>query len=182
MAEIVVVAPDPSWPAQFAVVGDELAAVLGPLAIRIDHIGSTSVAGLAAKDIIDVQVTTADLAPVVQVLGDAGFVHKPGLHDLLTGCDDAEQMVKEVFVERPGERRANIHVRLEWRRNQRYALLFRDHLRADPVVRDAYGALKQHLAELYPDDAEGYYAVKDPVMDIIYRGAEAWAEATGWTP
>ena len=182
MAEIVVVDPDPTWPAQFGVLGDELAAVLGERALRIDHIGSTSVPGLAAKDVIDVQITTSDLAPVVDALRSAGFEHKPGLTDLLIGCDDPAEMVKEVFVERPGERRANIHVRLEGRRNQRYALLFRDHLRADAVVRDAYGALKRHLAELYPDDIEGYYAVKDPVMDIIYRGAESWAEATGWGP
>ena len=182
MAEIVVADPDPTWPAQYAVLADGLAGVLGELAVRIDHIGSTSVPGLAAKDIIDVQITTTDLALVADALRAAGFVHKPGLHDLLTGCDDVEQMVKEVFAERAGERRANIHVRLEGRRNQRYALLFRDHLRADPVVRDAYGELKRHLAEQYPDDVEGYYDIKDPVMDIIYRGAEAWAEATGWAP
>lgn len=182
MPEIVVVDPDPTWPEQFTAIAAELTAVLGALATRIDHIGSTSIPELAAKDVVDVQITTTELAPVVEALRRAGFEHKPGLADLLTGCDDPAQLVKEVFVERPGDRRANIHVRLEGRRNQRYALLFRDHLRADPVVRDAYGALKRHLAELYPDDVEAYYAVKDPVMDIIYRGAESWAEATGWAP
>ena len=93
-----------------------------------------------------------------------------------------EEVALDLLRERAGERRANIHLRSAGRRNQRYALLFRDYLRADDVVRDAYGLLKQRLAVLYPDDLEGYYDIKDPVMDIIYRGAESWAEATGWSP
>jgi len=134
MPEIAVVDPDPTWPDQFAAVADALWSTVGADVVRIDHIGSTSVAGLAAKDVIDVQVTVASddgLGSTVEALSRAGFVHKPGLTDLLTGCDDAEQLRKEVFVERPGDRRANIHVRIAGRRNQRYALLFRDYLRAD---------------------------------------------------
>ena len=180
MAEIEIVAPDRTWPDQFAAIHHALDAGLGDLALRIDHIGSTSVAGLAAKDIIDVQITTNDLGAATVTLTELGYTHKPGLTDLLVGCEDPQQLVKEVFSGRPGDRAANIHVRIAGRRNQRYALLFRDYLRADPVVRDAYGLLKERLAALYPDDVEGYYDIKDPVMDMIYRGAEAWAAATGW--
>ena len=183
MALIEIVDPDPSWPAQFTVVHDTLAEVLGDDALRIDHIGSTAVPGLAAKDVIDVQVTVAALDDtLVDRLTAAGFTGRPDItSDVLVGGDDPEQLAKRYVQERPGDRRANIHLRAGGRRNQRYALLFRDHLRADDVVRDAYGQLKRHLAGLYPDDAEGYYDIKDPVMDIIYRGAEAWAAATGWT-
>lgn len=174
--------PDPSWPAEFEVIRSDLAAALGPLAVRIDHIGSTSVAGLAAKNVIDVQVTVSALREeVVDALTAGGFVFRPHVDsDLLTGCDDRDELRKLVFAERSGTRRANIHVREAGRANQRYALLFRDHLRADAVVRDAYAELKRVLAREYPEDLDGYYDIKDPAMDIIYRGAEHWASATGW--
>ena len=68
MAEIEIVAPDQSWPDQFAAIHHALDAGLGDLALRIDHIGSTSVAGLAAKDIIDVQITTNDLGAATVTL------------------------------------------------------------------------------------------------------------------
>ena len=175
--------PDATWPTQFAEVERDLSAAMGPSALRVDHIGSTSVPGLAAKDVIDVQITVAELAPaVVDALTAAGFVHRADIdRDLLTGCDDPEELRKLYFNERPGDRRANIHVRASGRLNQRYALLFRDHLRADDAVRDAYAELKRVLAREYPDDLDGYYDVKDPAMDIIYRSAEHWATATGWT-
>ena len=187
MALIEIVDPDPTWPAQFETVRLPLAELLGDDALRIDHVGSTAIAGLAAKDVIDVQITVEALddsldGSLVGRLEAAGYLARHDItSDLLVGCDDPDELVKRYVQERPGERRANIHIRIAGRRNQRYALLFRDYLRADPVVRDAYGDLKRHLAGLYPDDAEGYYDIKDPVMDIIYRGAEAWAEATGWT-
>lgn len=182
MPLIEIVDPDPTWPAQFAELDVELAAAMGPLALRVDHIGSTSVPGLAAKDVIDVQITVAELGPaIVDALTEAGFAHRADIDsDLLTGCDDPDELRKLYFNERAGDRRANIHVRAAGRANQRYALLFRDHLRADDAVRDAYAELKRVLAREYPDDADGYYDIKDPAMDIIYRSAEHWATATGW--
>jgi len=179
---IEVVDPDPTWSVQYTVVEDAVAAALGSLALRIDHIGSTAVPGLAAKDIIDVQVTVAALSnEIIEAMVGAGFVFRADLdHDLLIGADDPAELRKLVFVEAAGARRTNIHVREVGRRNQRYALLFRDHLRADADVRAAYGAVKRVLAREYPDDLDRYYDVKDPVMDIIYRGAELWAAETGW--
>ena len=183
MALIEITEADPRWPGEFEAVASALDDALGALAVRIDHIGSTAVPGLAAKDIIDVQVTVDSFGEdVVDALVTAGFSHQTHItNDLLTGCDDPAELRKFLFRERSGERRANIHVRQAGRANQRYALLFRDHLRADDVVRDAYAELKRVLAREYPDDADGYYDVKDPAMDIIYRGAEHWAAATGWT-
>lgn len=174
---------DPGWPGEYEAIARLLVDALGPLALRVDHIGSTAVPGLAAKDVIDVQITVATLGvEVVDTLTAAGFAHQGHItNDVLTGCDDPAELRKMLFRERPGDRRANIHVREAGRANQRYALLFRDHLRTDEVVRDAYAELKRVLAREYPDDADGYYDVKDPAMDIIYRGAEHWAAATGWT-
>ncbi len=66
LREIQIVAYQPEWPDEFAAIASSLHAALGTLALRIDHIGSTSVPGLAAKDIIDVQVTVADFTPELE--------------------------------------------------------------------------------------------------------------------
>ena len=124
------------WPREFSRIGRALRGVLGERALRIDHIGSTSVPGLAAKDTIDVQVTVADL-PDANLLAGAGYRefapvrdHRPP--DAPYGEDD---WAKRLFNEPPDERRANIHVRVEGRANQRYALLFRDYLRTHRLRR-----------------------------------------------
>ena len=181
---IEIVDPDPSWTHRFSFLRDRLTEALGPRALRIDHVGSTAVPGLPAKDIVDVQVTVVSLSPaLVGILTGAGFVHHPEIDDdLLIGEIDRRELRKLFFTEAPGSERANIHLREMGRRNQRYALLFRDHLRADENARDAYGTIKAALARAFPDDLDRYYEVKDPVMDLIYRGAEHWATVTGWSP
>ncbi|MEM9200895.1 MAG: GrpB family protein [Actinomycetota bacterium] len=183
MTRIEIVESDPTWPEQFVTLRTRLASALGDEALRIDHIGSTSVPGLAAKDVIDIQITVAALDPaILDQLETAGFTARRDItDDVLVGCDDRVQLTKLYAREGEGERRANIHIRAAGRRNQRYALLFRDYLRADPTVRDAYAQLKRHLAVQHPDDVDAYYDVKDPVMDIIYRGAEVWAAAHRWS-
>src|SRR5690349_13583109 len=62
VVKVAIVEPLPTWAAQFRVLAAELRSALGPLAQRIDHIGSTSVPGLAAKDIIDIQVAVDELS------------------------------------------------------------------------------------------------------------------------
>ena len=59
---VLVAPPDPTWPDRFAQARARLASALGPTALRIDHVGSTSIPGLAAKPVIDIQVSVADLA------------------------------------------------------------------------------------------------------------------------
>ena len=160
--------------------------ILGPSALRIDHIGSTAVDGLAAKDIIDVQVTVASFDEArLGALSQAGFVRwpefagdhcPPGMH-LAEG-----ELEKRFFNAPPDERKANIHVRVEGRFNQRYALLCRDYLRSHPLAASAYGQVKRALARIVGDDMDAFYDVKDPVFDILMAGAEEWASATGWRP
>jgi uncharacterized protein YhfF len=84
------------------------------------------------------------------------------------------------FVEALGERRANVHVRRAGSANERYALLFRDYLRAHPLVAAAYAELKRRLSASLADVAN-YADVKDPAVDLIYLAAEPWASATSWT-
>jgi GrpB-like predicted nucleotidyltransferase (UPF0157 family) len=73
-------------------------------------------------------------------------------------------------------------MREEGRLNQRYALLFRDYLRASPTVRVAYGIIKERLATVFPESIDGYLYIKDPVMDLMFAAAESWASTCRWTP
>lgn len=172
-----------TWPSEFRDSAIGLRHHLGSLAFRIDHIGSTSVPGLAAKDIVDIQVTVEALLPAVEAaIVAAGYDRSRHLSDHVPpdGDPDPAQWQKWLFKE-GGERPINLHVRIKGRANQRYALLFRDYLRANPLVSRAYGQVKASIIKYHPeDDMNAYYDIKDPVCDIIMGGAETWAEATAW--
>lgn len=184
--EIEIIPYQERWPVEFHALGTRLRHALGERALRIDHIGSTSVPGLAAKDIIDVQITVAALEPAVKAaLEGAGFGHIEritGDHLPPGTSGDAAEWVKWIFKPAAQERPANIHVRLFGYPNGRYALLFRDYLRAHPAAAEAYAQVKIALARLHPNDKDAYYDVKDPVCNIIMEGAEAWAQVDGWNP
>jgi GrpB-like predicted nucleotidyltransferase (UPF0157 family) len=167
----------PEWPAEFQELRARLAAALGDLALSIDHVGSTSVPGLAAKDVIDIQVTVADLeAPLREALAGAGFLPGAATRDHAPpGAGIRPEELEKRFYRSSG-RAAHLHVRKRGAFNQRYALLFRDYLRATPLARDAYGEVKKALARKVAEDVEAYYDVKDPVCDAILAGALRWAE------
>jgi GrpB-like predicted nucleotidyltransferase (UPF0157 family) len=74
-------------------------------------------------------------------------------------------------------RRVNVHVRVAGWPNQRYALLFRDYLRAHPRAAAAYAQLKRALAERHAGDPAAYTELKDPACDLIVAAAEDWAAA-----
>lgn len=179
---IVIVPYKPSWPTVFAAIAARIRAVAGDRIVAIHHIGSTSVPGLAAKDIIDAQITVADIATADALpLAAAGFTLFPYRAD---HCPPGmtlppEQLEKRYYKDEALP--AHIHIRVAGRFNQRYALLCRDYLRSHPGAADAYGEIKRQLARLHPNDPEAYYDVKDPVFDVIMAGAEDWAAHTGWT-
>jgi GrpB-like predicted nucleotidyltransferase (UPF0157 family) len=186
MPPVEIVDYNPRWPHEFAAIGRALRQALGDLAPRIDHIGSTAVPGLAAKDRIDVQLTVAGFerfAPVQAALEQIGYTIAPGnTRDHCPpgweGQDEAWE--KRFFRPPPGQRPANLHVRARGRANQRYALLFRDYLRAHPRSAAAYAELKRRLAAYLPENVNVYAEVKDPACDLIAVAAEDWAAATGW--
>jgi GrpB-like predicted nucleotidyltransferase (UPF0157 family) len=174
----------PTWPDEFNAIGRRIRQALGDLALRIDHIGSTAVPGLAAKDKIDIQVTVASLSPEIEsAMARAGLsrVQQITQDHVPPGFEGpADEWTKWIFRPVPGQRSANVHVRLAGRANQRYALLFRDYLRIFPSSAQAYAQVKVTLACFHADDAEVYYEVKDPVCDLIVQGAELWATRTAW--
>jgi GrpB-like predicted nucleotidyltransferase (UPF0157 family) len=177
-----IVAYQERWPSEFRAIAARLRQTLGPLALRIDHIGSTSVPGLPAKDLIDIQITVAALDDQVRTaMAALGYTKREGMRDHLppgmAGPDSDWE--KWFFIEPPGQRLTNTHVRVQGRANQHYALLFRDYLRAHPLTAAAYAELKRRLAQ-HLADPEMYPDVKDPAVDLIYLAAEEWAAATHW--
>ena len=178
---------NPAWREEFPQIGGLLRKYLGELAIRIDHIGSTAVPGLAAKDVIDIQITAAQLTNNLErPLELAGYRRILSIsHDHVPpGRDtDPRQWEKWAFKSDPSARRVNLHVRMPGRQNQRYALLFRDYLRAFPSAAQAYGQVKMAIVRYHAeDDMDAYYDIKDPVCDIVSGGAEFWAVMSGWEP
>ncbi|MBW9053833.1 GrpB family protein [Rhizobium mesosinicum] len=153
-----------------------------PAGAVIHHIGSTAVPRLPAKDTIDIQVSVDALDLVdEEAFEQVGFKSRSIVTDHCPpGLDLAESELRKLFFKSTG-RPANIHVRERGRFNQRYPLLCRDFLRAHPTAAAAYGLIKQRLASFFPDNADAYYDIKDPVFDIIMEGAYDWAKLTGWT-
>jgi GrpB-like predicted nucleotidyltransferase (UPF0157 family) len=188
MENIIAIVPyHDCWPAEFERVAAPLRQALGDLALRIDHIGSTAVPGLAAKDIIDVQVTVAalDATAISTALKPLGYTIYTGFatdHVPPGWPDDAAEWSKLYYSAPPDQRPMHLHVREEGRANQRYALLFRDYLRAASTAAGAYGKIKQTLSRLHPEDVDAYYDVKDPVCDLIIDAAQRWAVAAGYVP
>lgn len=174
----------PTWPAEYTAIAAPLARVLGNLAIRVDHIGSTAVPGLAAKDVIDVQISVRSFGPPLEErLASLGYTLEPTItsdHKPPGDRGSSVEWEKRYFLPPVGQRPSHLHVRILGRANQRYALLFRDYLRANSAAVAAYADLKRRLARLAGDDRVAYTETKDPACDLIMLAAEAWAKSTYW--
>ncbi|HEX6360369.1 dephospho-CoA kinase [Actinophytocola sp.] len=179
--------PDPTWPAQAARLTARLAGAAGDLARRVDHIGSTSVPGLGAKDVIDLQVTVGsfeDADRMADALAGAGFPKHPTIDrdNPKPYAPDPEQWRKRYHGNADPGRPANVHIRVEGTPGWRLALLFPDWLRANPTDRDEYLALKRKLADRFRDDDDtaNYADAKETWFDDAAIRAEDWAKRTGW--
>jgi GrpB-like predicted nucleotidyltransferase (UPF0157 family) len=174
----------PNWPNEFESIRSDLSKVLEDLALRIDHIGSTSVPGLGAKDVIDIQITVRGLSEgVKRKLVNAGYGHLENItsdHVPLGENEDPKLWEKFIFNQPEGQRRANIHVRVMGNPNQKYPLLFRDYLRAHPKSARSIERIKREIAKRHADDVEAYYDIKDPVYDLIWDAALDWSQYTNW--
>ncbi len=182
---IVIHAYNPAWPDEFLIIQSALQKILGALALRVDHIGSTSVPRLGAKDVIDIQVTVGGLTDEIrQKLVLAGYSCSKHEHDHvpLGENDDPKLWQKLLFKPPNGQRRAHIHIRLQGNPNQRYPLLFRDYLRTHPNSARTVELIKRQLAKYHADDVDAYYDIKDPVYDLIWDAAQDWAQYTDWNP
>lgn len=180
MSEIEVVEYRSSWPEEFRARAAQLQTQLAGHVTRIDHIGSTSVSGLAAKDVLDIQIAVPNLtSDFVTLMTSLGYRYHPDLKDSPPPNADPNEWQKQVFTEPPGDRRLNIHVRPDGAANIRQTLLFRDFLRENSKAASSYGDMKRHLSARKAN-REAYYREKDPFVETLLEAAEAWAEKTGW--
>ncbi|WP_113676185.1 GrpB family protein [Vallitalea guaymasensis] len=161
------------WIDEFNVIGYKIRECMGDIATRIDHIGSTSIIGLDAKPIIDVQISVKSFHPFNQIrkpLEKIGYSYKP----------DNTELTKRYFREQIGQKRTHIHVRLDGHWSQQFPLLFRDYMRLHPNDCKEYSDLKHKLAIKYRNDRKSYVNGK---IDFIWekmKRADSWAHNTGW--
>jgi GrpB-like predicted nucleotidyltransferase (UPF0157 family) len=183
-----VVAYDPVWRDRGPALAAEIRSALGPLALRIEHIGSTSIPGMAAKPLYDLQVSVDDLekaaAAFDQPLAGLGLERRPWEGDHVpAGSDDpSSRWAKRLWGRSTGPEPVNLHCRVAGSPNERLALLFRDWFRAHARAIPAYAHFKESLAAAVHDDMDLYTDVKDPVVDLVIAMAEEWAATSGWTP
>jgi dephospho-CoA kinase len=171
---------DPAWPEAAQRIIKRIQTACGAKALRVDHVGSTAVEGMDAKDVIDIQVTVASMEvadEIADALAAIGYPRREHITtDIAHGGDPALWQKRIHGAADPG-RPANIHMRVDGWPNQRFALLFRDWLVANPGVREEYLKVKRH-ALTAPDYAEA----KEPWFLDAYRRAWEWADANGWRP
>lgn len=176
-----VVAYRDRWRADFEELARLLGGAIGAEAVAVDDVGSTSVPGLAAKDCVDVQVRVGEVdeARLEPLLTAIGFRCRPEPWNR-TEVSGGRECRKLVFAPPPGARSCNVHLRRADGPNSRFALLFRDYLRADATARAGWGAFKQRLAASVPDLFD-YGQIKATATEVLMAGAERWAADTGWT-
>ncbi len=175
----IVVPYDERWPAQAKRVARRISLAAGGR--HVEHIGSTAVPGLAAKDVLDFQLAVEDMETADELreaLGQAGFPYVGPYEDTVRGEGDWS---KRVHAGADPGRRVNLHLRVEGAPNWRWAVDFRDWLRHDAAARDEYAQLKLELSERFAADtgAFAYGEAKEPWMDAAvervqaYRGGQA---------
>ncbi|MGN0635386.1 MAG: GrpB family protein [Acutalibacteraceae bacterium] len=164
MTKHVVVLPyDAAWEQNFTAIKDEIQQALGEMALRIEHVGSTSVKGLSAKPIIDMNVVIRDnsvLDAVIAALQEIGYQHEGDLgirgreafrydgkshlqaHHLYVCPQDSEELKRHIA--------------------------FRDYLRSHPKAVREYSRIKEEGASLYPQDIDRYIEHKSSFIEKIY--------------
>ena len=180
----------PDWPARAERLMHRIHHLVGEA--RIDHIGSTAVPDFPAKDIIDLQLTVADLgqaAAFEPLLTAGGF---PVLADITTDTPHPYAAVhpragvwsKTLHVNADPGQGLNLHLRVDGSPGWRWALRFRDWLRSDPGGRADYLAAKRQAAAAHADDpsVDGYAEAKESFLAAADARILRWAESAGWQP
>ncbi len=160
---VIVMPYDVKWKQAFTNIKSELEAVLGDLALRIEHVGSTSVEGLSAKPVIDIDVVIKDtsiLELVISALAKIGYRHEGDLG--IPGREAFKYEGKEHLMKH------HLYVCAEDSSELKRHLAFRDYLRSHPEAADEYSRVKAEGAQLYPYDIDKYIEHKSPFIENIY--------------
>ena len=160
---LVVVPYDPEWARGFEMIRDFLMSALSGISCAIEHVGSTSVPGLWAKPILDIDCvipSMADLPEVVRRLNPLGYRHKGDL-----GIPTRESFAYEGAM---GFLAQHFYVCPADSPELERHLALRDYLRAHTDARDEYSRIKREGAQLYPHDIDAYIDHKGPFVRGIY--------------
>ena len=164
---------DPQWTRTFDDYRRRLGEQLGSVARRIDHIGSTSVPELAAKPIVDIQLSVDDLAD------EASYV--PGCERVGFELYSRDDVHRFFHVPPPSARVAQLHVCQSGGAFERDHVLFRDFLRTHEEARTNYATTKRAAAQRWNDDRVAYtYAKNDLILNLMDEANE-WAAQTDWS-
>ena len=165
VAKNVIVLPyDEQWEQAFENIKDEILEALGSVALRIEHVGSTSVRGLSAKPIIDIDVVIKDYSvfdAVVTALEEIGYHHEG---DLGIAAREAFRYDGKGHLQKH-----HLYVCPQDSAELKRHIAFRDYLRTDPEAVREYSRIKEEGATLYPKDIEKYIQHKAPFIEKIYR-------------
>jgi len=163
-AMVVVVPYDEAWKSAFEEIKKEIESAIGDLIIGIEHIGSTSVEGMAAKPCIDIDAIIKDYSTfdaVVRRLETIGYFHEGNL-----GIKDREAFK---YSGKPHLQQHHLYVCPQWSEELHRHITFRNFLRSNPEAAKKYSAVKERAALLFPDDIEKYIAYKSPCIEELYK-------------
>ena len=172
------------WADDFATLADVLRSLNLASKGAIEHIGSTSVPGLVAKDVIDVQVRIPllDVDLIAARFSDLGFRRRPEEWNSFESTRNGV-IPKLVFAPPVGARRVNVHVRTEGTQGARDALLFRDYLRFEMEPRLWWGNVKRSIVDSAgPIDLAIYGQAKQALWGDLMSAADSWAVERDWRP
>ena len=162
--KVIVLPYDRAWESAFEDIKAEIENALGNLIIGIEHVGSTSVAGMSAKPCIDLDVVIEDYSvfdAVVESLATIGYIHEGDLgikgREAFKYSDKPHLMSHHLYVCPKDSAELHRHI------------AFRDYLRSHPEAVKKYSAVKERAAELFRDDIHGYIKYKSPCIEELYK-------------
>src|SRR3954447_4717383 len=168
------VAWDPRWIERFEKMRERLAVALGPLAQRIEHVGSTSIPGMLAKPVVDIQISVPDVDDTEAYRAQ---IEAQGFE--LRFIESGHRYFRPP-AGMPREFQVHVcEVGSDW---ERIHLLFRDYLRTHPDVATEYGRMKLRVAAQHKAERIAYNDDKSGFIDAVVPVAGEWARQTGWIP
>ena len=160
---VVVLPYDPKWKNDFEEIKQELVNAIGDLIVSIEHVGSTSVEGLSAKPIIDIDVVISDYSvfdSIISRLSTIGYIHEGDL-----GIKDREAFK---YSDKPHLRKHHLYVCPRNSKELLRHITFRDFLRNNPEAVKKYSKVKENGAKLFPDNMDKYIEYKSPCIEEFY--------------
>lgn len=162
--KVIVLPYDRTWISDFQEIKNEIEGAIGDLIVGIEHVGSTSVEGMSAKPIIDIDVVIKDYSvfdDVTRKLEMIGYIHEGDL-----GIKDREAFK---YSDKPHLQKHHLYVCPEYSAELHRHVTFRDFLRNNPEAVKKYSLAKERAAALFPDDIDKYIEYKSPCIEELYR-------------